>query len=56
MKHIISPIPIVGIMLLIGERRFIKINIGKMVSETNVKRPGIVILCFVPQLLQSIGL
>ena len=50
------PTPSVAIKLLKGDTIFTKTNIGKIVSETNVKRPGIVISCFLPQLPHSIDL
>ncbi|WML44594.1 hypothetical protein RCG20_01375 [Neobacillus sp. PS3-40] len=43
-------------MLLKCERNLAYINIGKIVKDTNVNLPEIVILCVVPQLSHLIGL
>ncbi len=43
-------------ILLKGDRKFPKISIGRIVKETKVNLPGIVILCVVPHSLHFIGL
>src|SRR5699024_449668 len=49
-----SPIPRVTRMLKKGDRKLVKINIGTIVKNTNVKIPGIVILFSVPHMSQTI--
>ncbi|GGP10869.1 hypothetical protein GCM10011346_20700 [Oceanobacillus neutriphilus] len=55
-KNMKSAIPRVTGMLLNGVRKLPNISIGKMVKETVVILPEIVILCSAPQLLHFIGL
>lgn len=56
MNKIIIPTTNVTIRLLKGDIKFVKINIGKIVSDTNVILPLILILCSLPQLRHIIGL
>lgn len=55
-NNIKSATPSVTKILLNGERKLLNISIGKMISETNVALPGMVILCSIPQLSHLIGL
>ncbi|MDF2859722.1 MAG: hypothetical protein K0Q87_5573 [Neobacillus sp.] len=55
-NNMVLPTTKVTNIFLKGERKLLKINVGKIVRETNVNLPGMVIPCSVPHLSHIIGL